>query len=496
MKKKFFWLLALVLICTSCLFACSPLKLNGGPNLADTVYGNGGPAVVKGDYLYFANAYKNYEELGINDNKYNEGDTKTYGIYRVKLNGSGAVDVNEEGTPLGAELLMPLICGYSKSSLYICGDYLFYTTPYSVNLSGQSSITTGYLRFERVKLDGTNREVLSEGEYTVDCDYNINYIDGTTYITIFGNKGAKNNNDENQDGKETKDIEVIWAKDGNHGRYEKITGTSSFATYLQEDIYYNRSIDNVNKYVYYTKNNNSEYSLYRKSLSNGNEEPLIINSDKEIKLVAVKNNRVYYKEDNILCSSVTFRASDKKVYTVDKIQDDATTGIVDYFILDDTIGSAPIDRGIVAVRSDDSSYSVIHYNGSYYDVKNSFALKHEDNKKKINIVFAKGGQVFYTIEEDEDKILYSYDLVLPDEKENHNIVMYNFSSSVDDTNVTFDYDCDRIFFFAKVDNSNQKFNYLQMALLEGNIYKNDEGKSIANYIGLLEQSDIKQEEEE
>lgn len=505
-KKKFLCLLAMVVICISCMFACSPIVLSGGPKPTDTVYGNGGSAVVKGNYLYFTNAYKNYEDLGVNDNKYNDDSTKSYAIYRVKLNELGTIDVSDDGknTPKGAELMVPLIGGYSKSFLFIGGDYLFYTTPYTVNLQGQSSVTTGYLRFERVKLDGTDRTVLSENAFTKDCNYNINHIDGTTYITIFGTKNPSSSSSSG-DSNTTGDIYTIWSKNGNYGENKITSSASSFATYTQEDIYYNRAIDDINKYVYYTKTADSKYSLYRKALSNsGSEEPLILNSSTELKLVAVKNNRVYFKQNNVLYSAESKDAFDdinkRTIYTSATITDDATTGVTDYVILDDTSGT-PLNRGIIAVRNDSNSYSVAHYSAntilgianSTPKALTSFATKH-DTSKQINIIFAKGSQIFYTIQDDENKILYSYDFSLEDSEDNHKEVIYNFSSSVDDKAVTFDYDNERVFFFGKVENSNQKLDYLQMALLDDNKFTNSEDKSVANYIGKLDASDVKKEE--
>lgn len=505
MKKKFFWVLALVLICTSCLFACSPIKLDDGPSAKDTVFGNGGSAVVKGDYLYFTNAYKNYEDLGVNDNDYNDDDVKIYGIYRVKLNSSGSVDVNEDGTPQGAKLMVPIVGGYAKSGLYIGGDYLFYTTPYSAMSSGSNSKKlTGLLRFERVKLDGTDRTVLSEGEFTTKCDYNINHIGGTTYITVYGTKDESTSDNSSSSESKEKDIYVIKSQGGNYSSYQITTSATSYATYLQDDIYYNRNVDEVNKYIYYTKNNDSLYSIYRKPLADGKEEELLISSQ-ELKIVAVQNDRVYYKEGNELCSSISFTSQDKRRYASLPVADEATSGITDYAILGTSSGT-PVDLGIVTVMKNDTEYSVVIYgaNGNSQttgtaQTKTSFAKKHGTDSvldKQINIIFTKGSQIFYTVEGAEDKALYAYDYSQPDSVDNHYVVIYNFSDSLDDTNITFDYDKDRVFFFGKVDNSNQKFDYLQMALLEGNTYKDSEEKSVANYIGKLDETDIKKEEEE
>ncbi len=85
---------------------------------------------------------------------------------------------------------------------------------------------------------------------------------------------------------------------------------------------------------------------------------------------------------------------------------------------------------------------------------------------------------------------------MSDSEDNHSVVIYNFSSSVDEKSITFDYDNERVFFFGKVDYSNQKLDYLQFALLEENPYKDSENKSVANYIGKLDAGDIKKEEED
>lgn len=495
MKKKFLWVFAIIIICMSCFFACSPLELSGGPNIEDTVYGNGGTSVVKGNYLYFTNAYKNYNDIEVGENDYDDDDTKSFAIYRTRLNSSGAVDVDENGNPSGAELLVPLICGYEKSGLYICGDYLYYTTPYSVKFSGGNGETkTGYLRFEKVKLNGKDRTVLSEGEYTKDCEYNINYINNTTYITIFGKKNPSSTDTSSSENKNA-DIHVIKSSGGNHKQYEITTSASSYATYLQEDVYYGKNIEEVNKYVYYTKNEDSKYSLYRTSLDGGNRETLINRSLTEIKLVAVKNNRVYYKQDNVLYSSSSFATQDKKTYTTAPIADDATTGITDFVILDDSIGSGAVDRGILVVTHNNNLYEVSVRNGVQGSQKKDSFVKLYKGEKQIDLVFTKGSQVFYTIKDDESKILHAFDFTGNDNENKHYNVLYNFSTSIDDDSSVsiFDYDFDRIFFFAKVENSNKNLNYLQVALLENNIYKNSDNNSVANYIGVLDASDVKKD---
>ena len=63
MKKKFLVLVSILFVFALSVFGCGSFKLSGGPKATDTVYGNGSVAVVKGDYLYFTNAYLDYNNI-------------------------------------------------------------------------------------------------------------------------------------------------------------------------------------------------------------------------------------------------------------------------------------------------------------------------------------------------------------------------------------------------------------------------------------------------
>lgn len=471
MKKKLLFLVAILFVFTLSVFGCGGATLSGGPSLTDTVYGNGGSAVVKGDYLYFANAYYDYNKLGSNDNKYDRDGQlqKNYGIYRIKLNKNGVVDLNSKGVPTGAELLVPQVGGYEKSGLYICGEYLYYTTPYSGYKQGESELTKGLLRFEKIKLNGDDHVILSEGEYTTECEYSINYVDGNTYITVFSDEK----------------VNVIKSQsNGNKSSYKIASSVVDYCVENQETLKHNKATNNVNKYVYYTKkSDNEKYSLYRKHLNGGAEETLISVSSDEITLEAVKNNRVYFKQANILKSSTFELNADVNVYTNIAIEKDATTNIVDYIILDDTLGYAQ-DRGIVAVYTDSSAYYLYNY------TTNGSQLLHTESKQ-INLVLTTGNEVLFQVAEDEK--LYSIDFS-DVQNINKKVVLNSFSATIgeeESSTTSFDYDGERIFYFAKAADTNEKLNYLHVALLEGNAYKDEGGNSVGHYIGILDSSDIK-----
>lgn len=463
MKKKILFVISFVLLFAVSLFGCGVVKLNNGPDYKDTVYGNGGNAVVKGDYLYFSNAFVDYNTISQGENEYKANNPlKIYGIYRIKLNKQGAVSINEEGFSQGAELLVPLASGFENSGLYICDKYLYYTTVYTeFEANGNTDPTKGFLNFERVDLNGENRMELSKkGDFQIGCEYSINYIDGTTYITVLNNEK----------------ITVIKSKKGDVSKYELASSVKEMAVATQEKLVYGSSESDVNKYVYYTRTNesNDEYSLFRKPLANGKEEPLINLSSYEISGLEVKNNRIYYKQNNYLKSS-TFKDNEVAVqYSDISLVSDSSLGNVDYVILNDSEGYS-IDRGVVFV----------FYTGSEYLLKhNNFNLL--TSEKQINLLFSVGNEVYYQIA--EDSALYSINI----ENNTSKKVITEFTANVNEEgdNYTFDYDGDRVFFFAKSTKSNGKLNYLHIALLSNNIYKDDNYQSVAQYVGVLRSDDI------
>ncbi len=462
MKKKILFVISFVLLFAISLFGCGVVNLKDGPDYKDTVYGNGGNAVVKGDYLYFSNAYVDYNTISQGENEYKANNPlKIYGIYRTKLNKQGVVSVNEQGFSQGAELLVPLASGFKNSGIYICDNYLYYTTVYTeFEANGNTDPTKGFLNFERVDLNGENRMELSKkGDFQIGCEYSINYIDGVTYITVLNNEK----------------ITVIKSRKGDISKYELASSVKEMAVASQRKNVYGQSVLNFNKYVYYTKMENEEYSLYRKPLTNGKEETLISLSSSEISGLEVKNNRVYFKHDNILKSS-SFEENEMPVeYSkLSIVADSSSMGIVDYIALEDTLGY-PLDRGVVFVLYTDSGYVLTYKNDN---------LLHSE--KQINILFSVGNDVFYQIA--EDNALYSVNLQTKTSKK----VITEFTANINEEgdNYTFDFDSERVYFFAKSTKSNGKLNYLHLALLSNNVYKDDSYQSVAQYVGVLRADDV------
>lgn len=462
MKKKILFLFSILCFCAICFFGCGVTALNGGPKLDDIVYGNGGLSVLKGDYLYFSNAYYDYNNLKEGENKYDfNSSNKLYGIYRVKLNDDKLVELDDDGFPINAELMVPQIGGYAYSGLYICGNYLYYTSPFTGNKSG--TYIKGLITFERVNLDRTGHKVLLKMEdYSSSCKYFVNYIGGVTYITILNTNSS---------------VTLLTVQGENVQNKLVATNVSDVVAPEQTNLSNNTSLSENSKYFYYTKQDGDYYSLYKKSFATLEEEVLIDSTINKIELVDVKNDRVYYKENNILKSSTFENNASVKVYSNQEISQDSETGIKSFYILSDTNG-AKLDRGVVCVSYDGSNYSLSIYNGSP-----QFLFS---NSNQINVLSVNNNLLYYQLA--DDNALYCFNI----ESLSNTKVAEEFITSVSDelTNV-YDFDLYHGFYFNTVESANNTVKYLHMVNLYGFGYLDDNNNNIGHYIGVLDASNIK-----
>lgn len=465
MKKKLMLLFSIVFMCAICLFGCGVAPLSGGPASSDNVVGNGGLAVVKGDYLYFANAYCDYETIKEGENKYDfNSSKKLYGIYRVKLNEDGIVDLDSDGFPLGAELMVPQVGGYSYSGLYIFGDYLYYTTPFTGNKSGE--LVKGLITFERINLNRTGHKVLhTMTSYSSDCEYNINCIDNVVYITILD-----------------VDSNLVVVKDMGRDNVQVktiATGIKNLCVFEQTSAV-SSQLSDVNKYVYYTKEANNVTTLYKKSLVNFNvAEQALMLSPNTLKPVCVKNNRVYFLEDGILKSS-TFDSAAPTVYSslsvADSSSDSSENSIISYYILNDTYGGG-VDRGILAVVNDGSNYVVKNYTPTGSEVV-------FDSEKQQTILYVNGSKIYYKLADDD--ALYCYN---NNTKQNF-VVANEFNTTVkDDETSVYDFDANRAYYFETINSDNQT-KYLHVVELSANGYKDADNNPVGHYVGVEDASKV------
>lgn len=452
------------------LFACNPIKLSPLPNREATVYGNGGSAVVKDNYIYFANSYVDFSTIGINDNRYDAKSPQViYGIYRAPLNKFGRVNVTD-GRPEKVELVSYNIGGYAYSGLYICGDYLYYSTPYStVDESG--TVTSGRVRFERVRLDGTERTIVySCANYSSDCAYDIVYVGDTTYICIKNGDGS---------------LVVVKCRGNNIYRYTISDSITSFAVFEQRDIKYGETLSDFYTYVYYsTKDSNDKYNLYRKKLDNSGDEELILGlQSSEISVVSVKNEKVYYTLDSRLYGAYAYGNFISKRYSSVPAKNGGSdaSSITSYLVLDDN----NVEVGILGVYYDGSSYSMKVFSNAVSDLDIS-------SSSAITLLGTLDGEVYYQVSGDQN--LYVINLTYRIQGSNVSVtassprsIISSFQTSGDHAKSKFDFDKDRVFTYAQVDDVSTG-KYLTMYMIN-NPYRDEEDNIKGQYVGVLSSAD-------
>lgn len=144
--KKIFVCLILCLI-TLGLACCSNAKIDA-PVQSDSVVGNGGSAVVKGDYLYFTNGY--VSKTSITDS--NRGNSYVNSALYVTKLVNGELVVDDNGAIIDYEMIFDKISGFEQGGLYIFGEYIYFTTP-CTQKNTEGEIANDLLVFKRIKLD-------------------------------------------------------------------------------------------------------------------------------------------------------------------------------------------------------------------------------------------------------------------------------------------------------------------------------------------------------
>ena len=121
------------------------------PASQDVVYGNGGLAVQKGNYLYFVNGYQSYNVIKATS-------TYTHGaLMLAKLDSYGGL-ITDENENIDDEYYISMsnrLCGYEATDLTIFGNYLYFTTPC---IEEQNKVLANdRVVFYRIKLDKTSK---------------------------------------------------------------------------------------------------------------------------------------------------------------------------------------------------------------------------------------------------------------------------------------------------------------------------------------------------
>ncbi|MFQ6752080.1 MAG: hypothetical protein ACLRFL_00750 [Clostridia bacterium] len=257
--KKFTKLLICFMLCLFGVFisACDNRtpeeKAFTYPKKSDQVYGNGGMAVRKGNYVYFVNGY-----MGVDDEDHKQGKSVTHGsLMLMKLDADGNVVTDENGL-LDDDYYISMsskLCGYEATNLFISGNYLYFTSPCQENKGGQGASGDNktwakeYVEFYRIKLDKTSsvEEIYQSKISYKNFEFKYYEQDGEVFVLAYENSTRENS---------TKSNTLIRIKCSNKSATELETGITSVI--MAEDgksIVYAKSGDNgvvINKYNVFT----------------------------------------------------------------------------------------------------------------------------------------------------------------------------------------------------------------------------------------------------
>jgi hypothetical protein len=231
------------------------------PSDRGRVSGNGGSAVMVGNYLYFANGYVSAQSIregndGRGDQSINRFGTAREGaIYRVKMAQDGlptynfaaygADRIDEELSTWvnDLELVVPKVAGFERSAMWVFGDYLIYTSPHN-NRAPDGALRTDYLDFFRVDLRGRGNRLL----FTAPSarDYSVARMnDGKIYLLVHNGDSLVRVNVCTRPGRELeiseRAVSVALPKvsgyynDSEHGNVERMfSGNMEFVYYTEE----------------------------------------------------------------------------------------------------------------------------------------------------------------------------------------------------------------------------------------------------------------------
>ena len=327
--KKFYRILICLLLCVFSInfVACgderSPEeKAFTYPSSADSITGNGGLAVQKGNYLYYVNGYKSI--LGTDRT---QDDVYTHGsLMLMKLNSDGSVVTDENGL-LKDDYYITMsnrLCGFEATSLYIAGDYLYFTAASVENTEDvvDPAWAKEFVEFYRIKLDKTSEpeRIYQAGvKYSTDSAVDFEYYSSGDNVFILIYEPGKNIVDQAKF--EDEKIEEDEVKEN---ALIRVTGNGDVNLVANNVDDYILS-DNSNEIFYKTTDDADHILTKYDVVSNASSNYVTKNSTFTVDFVSQGN--VYITQDGALYASniatnsaftcVSYSLGDKVSYVVD-----------------------------------------------------------------------------------------------------------------------------------------------------------------------------------
>lgn len=390
MKKVYS--LAIVLLLVICAFftGCANKGLPENPSLDATVYGNGGIAVIKEDYLYFVNGYDDASKFTSYKVNNVEGKVERGAIYRTKLDANGNVQRDEEGFLLSCERVVSKTVGFDNGGFYIIGDYIYFLTPHMEN-DGSGTLQNSWLDICKIKIDGSGQ--IKRLYYTQtkpsNFDWSAVMVNNTPYLIV------------NDEGK-------LVSINGNSGNSSVLADKTTSIAMPKFETYEYGNVEDYNKYVYYTRDKVDSDKLSTEFTGNvvcrvnitdkSDKEEYIdnLNIYDKYTVVEYKDGRVYYSKSDSRYSDISqlYKRNVREVAFENAVEIKLTlTSYEDYIILSETDSE---QTKIVSVDSN-NVVRVISQNGQT-QVNPTQKLLFNGNDKEVKLIAVSEEIVYFTID--------------------------------------------------------------------------------------------------
>ena len=301
MFKRISKILMIMVCCATvlCMFTGCSGKLKGGPSTNDFVYGNGGLAVVKGEYVYYVNAYTSHSTItSAKQNK--QGSVKKSGIYRTKLeNGKLVYTYNEKDTEqeysytlTKTEQVVSKVAGHEDTKLYIFDDYIYYSSP-NTDKDSTGAVKNEYFDFYMCNLDSTgNKHLYKSQASSSNQDYAFIKIGNTVYLVCYDGTN----------------LVIVNTKTKSK---ETISNSVTSVAFKEQTNYFadSHSVTDVESYVYYTRANSDENAegnvLAKAKIATGEETIIDQNNSCTYEVFGVEGTELIYGKKNTSTNSDT-----------------------------------------------------------------------------------------------------------------------------------------------------------------------------------------------
>lgn len=343
--------------------------VKGNPKIDDTVYGNGGMQVRKGNFVYFMNGFYGVDEITDKTNK--DGKVVRGGIYRVELN-DGALPVDKDGNITGAVQIVSKITCYEFGGFYIYDNYIYYASPNNQK-DKSGTLLKDRVDFYRCKIDGTNntRIYTTESSYS-SVQFNVAKLskdakNASTYLTILDGSNL---------------ISFEFSKDKNKGKTkiaEDVTGVawSEISTYE-----YNQSATAFEKTVFFTQATVDTNKISSYNLTTQETKVIVDNNTASFTLKGCKASKIYYEKaqngSTVFASNTlgaSFENSENIYYN---------NSYSNYFVVGGEQGE--FEGGVIATNDSGTYFVKIGANGE--TSRTTIA------SKKYNILFSSGSKIY------------------------------------------------------------------------------------------------------